>query len=258
MSTALPTTAHTPPSEPFPLDEDFDYTHVQTTARVAVYDDMKAPPRIIEIEPAPTNEFIEALAACINEQKTLLGGSVPYAPIHEVTENFIHAQFKEVVVSILDGGNTIRFCDQGPGVASAERAVLPGFTSATEPMKRYIRGVGSGLPMVKSYLDVSNGKLTIENNIQHGAVITISLAPKPTSPVPVPIPPLDDKEKLIISLLASEGSLSNKEIAEISGMPTSSAHGKLVKLEEIGVIGHDRTKKRFLTEYGQAISEQVR
>ena len=107
-----------------------DYSYVNATARVAVYDDMKMPPHIIEIKPAPTADFIEHLATCINDEKLKLGGKIPYGAIREVAENFIHARFTEVVVSILDGGNTIRFCDQGPGIESKDKATLPGFTSA--------------------------------------------------------------------------------------------------------------------------------
>lgn len=158
----------------------FDYSYVPTVARVAVYDDMKMAPRIIDIDPAPTAEYIEKLADVIDEQKRRLGGKIPYSAIREVSENFIHARFTEVVVSILDGGNTIRFCDQGPGIKDKEKATLPGFTSAIEPMKHYIRGVGSGLPLVKEYLDLSHGKITIEDNLNTGAVVTISLEQNPT------------------------------------------------------------------------------
>ena len=239
------------------IEEAFDYSRVETTARIAVYDDMKAPPRIIEVGPAPTLEFIEALAACIDEQKRLLGGSVPYNVIHEVVENFIHAQFKEMVVSILDGGNTIRFCDQGPGVVSRDRAVLPGFTSATEPMKKYIRGVGSGLPMIKSYLEVTNGRLTIEDNLAQGAVVTISLVPKQQQP-PVPLPPLDDKELVILNVLATEGVLGVTEIAKLTDLAASTTQVKLGKLEESGLVSKDERKKRGLTEYGEAVIRQIR
>ena len=238
------------------LDEGFDYTHVPAPARVAVYDDMKAPPRIIEIEPAPTNEFIETLSACINEQMKLLGGQIPYTPIREVAENFIHAQFKDMVVSILDGGNTVRFCDQGPGVASRERAVLPGFTSATEPMKNYIRGVGSGLPMVKSYLDVTNGRLTIEDNLARGAVVTISLAPI-KEPVPVPLPILDEKQIVLLKLIESHGELGPVEAAHLANMSQSTAQYKLDQMQEAGLLEKDARKKRILTEYGKAVSKQI-
>ena len=87
----------------------FDYSFVDATARVAVYDDMKSAPHVLKVKPAGTNEFIEQLTTTVYEQSKLAGGSIPYTLIREVSENFIHAQFKEIVVSIMDGGNTVRF-----------------------------------------------------------------------------------------------------------------------------------------------------
>lgn len=156
---------------------DFDYTRVNAIARIALYDDLRSAPRVTEIQPATTAEFIENLASKIYEQARSAGGTIPYTVVREVTENFIHARFTEIIVSILDDGNTIRFADQGPGISQKEKAQLPGFTSAIEPMKHYIRGVGSGLPIVKEYLDLSHGTITIEDNLGTGAVVTISMIP---------------------------------------------------------------------------------
>lgn len=153
----------------------FDYTQVRAVARIALYDDLRSAPRVTEIHPAPTAEFIESLASKIYEQAKSAGGTIPYTVIREVSENFIHARFAEATVSILDNGNTIRFADQGPGIPYKDQAQIPGFTSAIEPMKHYIRGVGSGLPIVKEYLDFSHGTITIEDNLGTGAVVTISL-----------------------------------------------------------------------------------
>lgn len=236
-----------------------DYSHVNTSARVAVYDDMKMAPRVIEIEPAATADFIERLASCINEQRMALGGNIPYTAIREVAENFIHAQFKEVVVSILDGGNTIRFCDQGPGIVDASQAIRPGFTSATEPMKQYIRGVGSGLPLVKEYLDYSQGRITIEDNMGNGAVVTISLeqdTPAKTVPT-VPVPPLTDREKEALRYFASEGAVGNKELADYLAIAPSSAHLVLTKLEQYGLVEQSYRSKRILTDLGSAVSQQI-
>lgn len=155
----------------------YDYAHVDSIARIALYDDLKSAPRVTEINPAPTADYIENLASSIYEQAKLSGGTIPYTVIREVSENFIHAQFAEVTVSILDGGNTIRFADQGPGIFQKDKAQLPGFSSAVESMKHYIRGVGSGLPIVKEYLDFSHGTITIEDNLGTGSVVTISLQP---------------------------------------------------------------------------------
>ena len=157
---------------------DFDYSFVDAIARVALYDDLKSAPRITKVSPAPTDEFIEHLTTTVYEQSKLAGGKIPYTLIREVSENFIHAQFREIVVSILDDGNTVRFADQGPGIQEKEKAQQPGFSSAIEPMKDYIRGVGSGFPIVRDYLDERDGSIVIEDNLTSGAVVTISLVKK--------------------------------------------------------------------------------
>ena len=312
--------------------EAYNYTYVPTVARIAVYDDMKMAPRVIEIQPAPTAEYIEKLADVIDEQKRRLGGTIPYSAIREVSENFIHARFTEVVVSILDGGNTIRFCDQGPGIHNKEKATLPGFTSATEPMKHYIRGVGSGLPLVKEYLDLSHGNITIEDNLNSGAVVTISLKDHPseppaqpgeeaaaqgapqaavpmsvpqavppvqspypqqrvtTSPAPVvtqgwgygqpaaypvmpgyaamppqqvpaqamPMPLLSEREKTALTVFAHEGALGVTDLSNIMGLAMSSTYALMDKMEESGLIERTKSKKRLLTDYGDAIYQQLK
>lgn len=167
----------------------FDFTYVDATARIALYDDLKSAPRITEIPPGETDAFIEALASAVYEQAHASGGAIPYTVIREVSENFIHAQFAEMVVTILDRGNTIRFADQGPGIPNKENAQLPGFSSAREPMKKYIRGVGSGLPIVKEYLEFSHGSITIEDNLGRGSVVTLSVSPETAQPQPNPAAP---------------------------------------------------------------------
>lgn len=166
------------PSKSAREQEDFDYTFVSSIARIALYDDLRSAPRVTEIMPAPTADYIEALASTIYEQAKAQGGTIPYTVVREVSENFIHARFEEIVVSILDEGNTIRFTDQGPGIKNKDKAQLPGFSSAIEPMKDYIRGVGSGLPIVRDYLEFSHGTISIEDNMGQGAVVTISLKPQ--------------------------------------------------------------------------------
>lgn len=253
----------------------FDYSYVPTTARIAVYDDLKMPPHVIEIKSAPTADFIEHLASCINDEKLKLGGKIPYGAIREVAENFIHARFSEVVVSILDGGNTIRFCDQGPGITNKEKATLPGFTSAIEPMKHYIRGVGSGLPLVKEYLDFSGGHITIEDNIKTGSVVTITLKQELSndprgdlsnariSPVRetaprIIIPPMSSRERRALEMFATEGALGVKEVAELCEIPQSSTHNLLVKMEQLNLIERGASKKRILTDYGYSVYQQLK
>ena len=243
---------------------DFDYSFVNATARVALYDDMKSAPRITNVEPAGTNEFIEHLTTTVYEQSKLAGGSLPYSAIREVSENFIHAQFREIVVSILDNGNTIRFADQGPGITEKEKALEPGFSSAVEPMKDYIRGVGSGFPIVKDYLGDRDGSIVIEDNLTAGAVVTISLVKKPHTPPPaaqalpiVPHLPLSDRERDFIMALQREGDLGITELSTITGAAGSTTFNTLRKLEEYGLVERSAGKKRSLTELGYQVASTL-
>lgn len=260
----------------------FDYSYVGATARVALYDDMKSAPRITEVPPANTNEFIEKLTTTVYEQAKLVGGKVPYTLIREVSENFIHAQFKEIVVSILDEGNTIRFADQGPGIREKQKAQEPGFSSAIEPMKKYIRGVGSGFPIVKDYLDDRDGSIEIEDNLVSGAVITISLEQKRhkteaslqrqavrasrnetfsqeefARAAAQSLLPLTDREKLFLNVLYREGELGITELKEATDTPGSTTFNTLKKLEEMGLVQKNAGKKRVLTDFGYQVAAQL-
>lgn len=264
---ALEPTPNTPQDAPETVGSlSDDFSHALTSARIACYDNFRSAPRITEIAPSTTAEFIENLASTIYTQAHQTGGSIPYTVIREVSENFIHARFCEIVVSIYDGGNTIRFSDQGPGIPQKEKAQMPGFSSATDPMKRYIRGVGSGLPLVKEYLSFSHGRITIEDNLSTGAVVTISVAPeKNRGPsnhrASAPRrndsdPRLTDREKDILVLLMQEGSLRLTDIKNDLGLSPSTAHRTLGCLEEAGLV-ESIGKMRRLTDFGLSVAEDL-
>ena len=156
--------------------EDTPSLVVTHSARIAVFDDPSAAPRVVVIAPADIRSYLEQITHTVTQLASEQGGSIPFTVIREVVENLIHAYFREPTVSILDGGNTIRFSDQGPGIEDKERALEYGTTSATSEMKRYIRGVGSGLPYAQQWLEDKGGSLTVEDNIHQGTVVTISLA----------------------------------------------------------------------------------
>lgn len=242
----------------------FDFNFVNSTARIALYDNLRSAPRVTEIQPNTTAEYIENLASKVYEQAKLAGGTIPYTVIREVSENFIHARFTEATVSIFDGGNTIRFADQGPGIHHKEKAQLPGFTSAIEPMKRYIRGVGSGLPIVREYLELSHGTISIEDNLGTGAVVTISLEDNPSGQTAKPLrgggaqssrqqalaPELSQREKDFLALFLDEGALGVTDLVKLTDLATSSTHATLKKLEEHGLVEKTTGQKRILTDLG--------
>lgn len=147
---------------------------VRHAARIAVYDDAAAAPRVVVVEPQEVRPYLEEITRVVTQLAKEQGGSIPFMVIREIVENLIHAYFMEPTISILDGGNTIRFSDQGPGIAHKDLALQYGTTSATEEMKRYIRGVGSGLPYAQQYMQDKGGSLRIDDNMAGGTVVTIS------------------------------------------------------------------------------------
>ena len=147
-------------------------------ARIAVYDDAAAAPRVVVVEPGEVRSYLEEITATVSRLSREQGGTIPFMVIREIVENFIHAYFQAPTITILDCGTTIRFSDQGPGIKEKSLALEFGTSSATEEMKRYIRGVGSGLPYVQQYMSDKGGSLEVEDNISGGTVVTISTRPK--------------------------------------------------------------------------------
>lgn len=276
--------------------EDFlSSNFINRTARIAVYNDLKSAPRVVEVKPSSVDIYIENIASNVYTLAQNLGGNIPYTAIREVSENFIHAQFSEVVVSIFDNGNTIRFADQGPGIQSKETAKLPGFSSATEGMKKYIRGVGSGLPIVKEYLDFSDGIITIDDNLKNGAVVTISLTNKNSLNISHGTHSnnfnnshisqlenslnyqhnqntstniiegntnrnsyyLSEDQKSFLLYFLHEGYLGVTDLVNLSGRAQSSTYNILKKLEDFGYIEKGPSQKRVLTDKGHEIAESL-
>ena len=276
--------------------EDFlSSNFINRTARIAVYNDLKSAPRVVEVKPSSVDIYIENIASNVYTLAQNLGGNIPYTAVREVSENFIHAQFSEVVVSIFDNGNTIRFADQGPGIQSKETAKLPGFSSATEGMKKYIRGVGSGLPIVKEYLDFSDGIITIDDNLKNGAVVTISLTNKNSLNISHGTHSnnfnnshisqlenslnyqhnqntstniiegntnrnsyyLSEDQKSFLLYFLHEGYLGVTDLVNLSGRAQSSTYNILKKLEDFGYIEKGPSQKRVLTDKGHEIAESL-
>ena len=158
-------------------DEDADEQGLAPAqaARVAVYDDPLSTPRVVEIAPTDVRSYLEQITETTNRLAHEQGSSIPFMVIREVVENLIHAYFEQPTISILDNGDTICFSDRGPGIPHKDLARQYGTSSATEQMRKYIRGVGSGLPYVEAWLDEHGGTLEIADNISGGTMVTVSL-----------------------------------------------------------------------------------
>lgn len=241
--------------------------NVVTPTRIAIYDDLLSAPRIVDIQPGEISQYIEDISSKTYEFAQQQGSSIPYTVIREVCENFIHAQFKNPCISILDEGNTIKFTDQGPGIEDKEQAQKPAFTSATTEMRRYIRGVGSGLPTVKEYMEIKNGRLIIEDNIKEGTVVTIQMnAEKKNSPVVYSetLPrrkkskaTLTPREYTILELAREMGLIGPTEIEQRLDISPSTGHRDLEKLEKLGLLTKaEGSRKRMLTDLGLSLLDE--
>lgn len=234
---------------------------VPNPALIAVYDNLTSSPRVERVARDTPRDLIEELATRTYQVSHELGGRVPYMVIREIVENFIHAGFDEVVVSVLDAGNTLRFADQGPGIRDKDRAFLPGFTTATDTMKRVIKGVGSGLPVARECLTFSEGTIEVDDNLGVGTVVTLRVAQEreavavPTESPRIPaatsaLPDLSVRHKKVLSLVMEVGALGPSVVARELGVGLSTAYRDLEHLADLGLVEADMTGKRVLTEEG--------
>jgi anti-sigma regulatory factor (Ser/Thr protein kinase) len=237
-------------------------TPVHTGARIAIYDSLAVAPRVEEVEAGDLGEAIEKVASRTYNLARERGGGVPYTIIREISENLIHAGFSEVVVTILDEGNTVRFADQGPGIADKQRVFLPGFSTATADMKRHIKGVGSGLPIVKECLSFAGGTVEIDDNLGVGTVVTLRVTPRQPATESTEgsldrAPRLSLRQKQVLSLVMELGSAGPSAVARELSVGLSTAYRDLASLEEAGLIVADESGKRALTERGVALLDSI-
>lgn len=143
--------------------------------RLAVYDNFTSEPRIIDVENGDVGHLIARTSERVHAECKKNGGEIPFTVIREVVENLIHADFRDSVISISPDGREISISDHGPGIIDKKSAFLPGYTTATGQNRRYIKGVGSGLPVAKETIEVLGGSIRVGDNLGTGSVVTISM-----------------------------------------------------------------------------------
>ena len=254
---------------------------VRYAARIAVYDDKAAAPRVVLVEPKDVRSYLDEIAATVNQLAHEQGGKIPFMVMREIVENFIHARFVAPTISIMDNGNTIRFSDQGPGIKEKNRALEFGTSSATEEMKSFIRGVGFGLPYAQQYMVEKGGSLTLEDNISGGTIVTLSTRrskdahiqtlptqedaeetpvnqekqsiPRASHTVPqqpvtqLPNLVLTDRAKLVLQYLSEHEWVGATELTSAYGLSTPTWSRELKSLVNIGIIGKIGQKYKLTT-----------
>jgi anti-sigma regulatory factor (Ser/Thr protein kinase) len=233
----------------------------ESAPRIAVYDDPRTPPRTLSIPESRLPDLIDVLAGRTYDLARQQGSRIPYTVLRELMENLIHAAFTDVVITILDGGNTIRISDRGPGIPDKQRALDPGFTTAGPEVKRYIKGVGSGLPIARESLAHLHGILDIEDNLGAGTVVTVRMPHDHDDP---PSPPathsrakLTDRQLKVVLLLVELGPVGPTRIAQEMGVSPSTAYRDLVYLDGLGLVSSDSDGRRSVTGDGLQYLEAV-
>ena len=248
-------------------------------ARIAVYDNMRSIPRIVDLNYNNIPDFINETSQKTYNLSHEIGGRIPYTIIKEMIENLIHAEFKEVVITILERGDHIIITDQGPGIEDKEKAFLPGYTSATTKMKEYIRGVGSGFPIVKETITFSGGSIDVKDNIKNGTVISLKIVQpekseqiketgaKTIDGAPAVVPGedkkiitddidkfdhkvLSDRQKKILFVILELEEAGPSTIASELGFSLSTSYRELIYLEKNKLLTSTSNGKRRLSKKG--------
>ncbi len=247
--------------------------------RIAIYDNMRSIPRIVNLSYDNIADFINETTQKTYSLSHEIGGRIPYTIIKEIIENLIHADFKEVVITVLERGDHIIITDQGPGIEDKEKAFLPGYTSATSKMKEYIRGVGSGFPIVKETITFSGGSIDVKDNIKKGTVISLKLGqPEKSESVKdteikttgetIPVIPdedkktpadgidkfdhkaLSDRQNKILFVILELEEAGPSTIASELGFSLSTSYRELIYLEKNKMLASGSSGKRKLSKKG--------
>lgn len=259
---------------------------ISYSARIAVYDSFTASPFIVDIGSDDFLRIVDEISAKAYNLGRERGGRIPYIVIREVVENLVHAGFKDVVISVEPDGNVIRISDHGPGIADKQRAFTPGFTTATSDLKKFIKGVGSGLPIVKESLELMGGCVILEDNLSSGLVITLKgkLDGKalitPASPQDEPsngalsekdekvdeiINGMSDKDidenlsarqKKVLMLIAENETAGPSVVAKEMHISAATAYRDLEALEALGLISSS-DGKRTITARGTSYATHI-
>lgn len=225
--------------------------------RIAVYPTDDSPPIVHEVTAPSAPQLIQRTTDAVLRLAADFGGRIPPVSVRAVVENLLHAGFAGVTVTIARGGNLIRLADRGPGISEKDRAMRLGFTTADHSQRRFIDGVGAGLPLARRLLEDEGGTLTLEDNLGGGSVVTLEVPPPPTDAAPAErvaaeLTPRQVRALLLVMELQPVGPTA---LADELGLSPATAYRELVQLERLGLVASDEGGHRLVTPEGL---EQIR
>ncbi len=228
---------------------------------VAHYTEPGVPPQVFSVDGPDEWSVLTDAARLVEELVAHDGGRLPSLAVRELVGNVAHAGVEDAVISVLDGGNTLRVSDRGPGIPDKERALLPGFTTASPSLRGTIRGVGSGLGLVRESLAALEGNLEIDDNLVGGTVVTARV---PTPPDTASAseegrerPVLSARQLRALLLIVELGPVGPTPLARELGISASTAYRDLVSLEEGEFVQTEQGGLRTVTEQGLTYIQTV-
>jgi hypothetical protein len=212
---------------------------------VAVYAGAGDPPVVEELRDHDPAALIEALCDAVADRSSL-----PEPAVREVVENLVHAGFRDAVVSVLDGGATVRVADHGPGIADPALALQPGFSGAGPAERAVVRGVGGGLPLAAELMAAAGGRLEIGANLGGGAAVTLAV---PAADPPPAEAVCSETARVILALLLEIGSGGPERLAAELGRSRAECGRELALLQHRGLVSREPGGDRRLTDAGAAL-----
>jgi DNA-binding transcriptional ArsR family regulator len=261
------------------LNSDLGMIHTERTqgepekagigVRIAVYP-RGGEPEVTEVAAANPRSATAKFTRLVMDEVREAGGRVPEESVREVIENLVHAEYRGVVISILDDGNVVRVSDKGPGVQQKERAMEFGFSGATPEALGEIRGVGAGLGIARAAAEKAGGTVLIEDNIGGGTVTTISVSgtsseagepvkasPPRRYPDGVPRMNISERQQKVLITVLECGEVGPSTVADRLEISVSTAYRDLSVLEEHGLVVTDETGKRVISPLGTDLVEAI-
>ena len=130
--------------------------------------------------PITKDDFVTAGRASSQIKQLLKGLGVERDTLRNISiacyeaeiNTVIHSLGGEVVLEITSEYIQLEFIDNGPGIDDIEKALSPGYSTATEEARGYGFGAGMGLPNIKrvaDYFDIQSNpegtRLTLRFNV---------------------------------------------------------------------------------------------
>ena len=239
-------------------------------ARIVVYP-RGGEPEITEVSAAGSRSATAKFTRLVMDKVRESGGGVPEEAVREVMENLLHADYRGVVVSVLDGGDVVRVSDKGPGIPNKDRAVEFGFSGAAPDVLEDIRGVGAGLGIARLATEKSGGALAIEDNIGGGTVVSITVGEEPVQrdesppskvaarkyPDGVPRMNISERQQKALITVLEAVEVGPSTVAEELEISVSTAYRDLSVLEEHGLVLADDSGKRLISPLGKDVVEAI-